>query len=670
MANQYFTGTLTPSTLVRGSSGNTYGTHHSVLGVGGFMELKTISERNALPIDNVNGIYYDTISSGQRRLGMLVYVYETQSIYQLKPPVLYSVWNGYTSLQRQTILSDNSNWNLLFTVSGDTNSSYRIYKQFTKTTHGYICGDVIGFDPTLDDFLKSTTTNAITAEPIGIISEVIDINNFNLTYSGYVTTTGMTDISGNTLTAGYIYYVSNVAGKLTKIQPQGLNEKSKPMLVTLLDGKSGIVLQYNGSVKINDGVSYGIFSGYTGNTQQFLNKAVTGGTNLGMFTGTTGIQWLKMSILTPSSGYYYNLFNNYYRDNNGIIQIGIPPYDNIPRQGYLRNVLPNMSWVWNEYTGNTNQIGWIFVDGNISQKVGLFVTGETYTGTVFTQTGWTNGGYYNNGGNLIIIASGSTTTGSSYNNQGPIYENKYNHNLQFRTLKSKNSAIAVTYDNNFIYLSGATGNVPTGATNGLSIANNNVVLGGTLNQSTYINGNNNILKYAGISAFNISAVTIQLNTQKNSLIFDTGTTFSDISVNPIGIQYAADYSATYTNRSLVDKAYVNNYYSNYGVTILSATTYYILNTDQFIGVRTAHVGGSGGVSNLFLPSIPSLGHKLTVADIDGGGALYNVNIWGSGGILILNWSSAAINTNFGSISFLYNGFNWSVTAFTSAPSYS
>jgi len=36
----------------------------------------------------------------------------------------------------------------------------------------------------------------------------------------------------------------------------------------------------------------------------------------------------------------------------------------------------------------------------------------------------------------------------------------------------------------------------------------------------------------------------------------------------------------------------------------------------------------------------------------------------------LDWNVAAINTNFGSITFLYNGTFWNVIAFTASPSYS
>jgi hypothetical protein len=92
----------------------TFGTNFSVLGIGGFMEVYNISDLdftippsttgpielsgNTIPISFLKGsgppfsydvltLTSDNISSGRRRLGMLVYVYETNQVYQ------YSITN-------------------------------------------------------------------------------------------------------------------------------------------------------------------------------------------------------------------------------------------------------------------------------------------------------------------------------------------------------------------------------------------------------------------------------------------------------------------------------------------------------------------------------------------------------------------------------------------------
>lgn len=107
MAN-YFTGTLLASPVVRGSSSDKYGTHYSVLGVGGYMEVETLTDRNSIPVDINKGLDFDGLSSGQRRLGMLVKVLKEDKIYELF--VEYSVWVSLTDQQKVDALNNNLNW--------------------------------------------------------------------------------------------------------------------------------------------------------------------------------------------------------------------------------------------------------------------------------------------------------------------------------------------------------------------------------------------------------------------------------------------------------------------------------------------------------------------------------------------------------------------------------
>lgn len=465
----YWTGTLLASPIVRGSSGDTYGTHHSVLGVGGYMEVNSIAERNALPVDTVNGIGYDGISSGQRRMGMLVYVYEEDTIYQLY--VAESTWSGLTSLGKVTALSNNSNWKVF--VSGTESSGERLTKEFEQSTHGFVVGDVIGYDGS--DFLKVNSVTAGSIEPLGIVTTIIDSNNFKLTFSGYISTAGITDYSGGTLTGGTVYYLASTpSGKLTSAAPTGMTEISKPMLVAL-SGDTGIVLQYRGIYDVTTSggtVSYSEFTGYTAATQAILDTVVTGATNIGFFTGLTGLQTLPINHLTDNSldGDYTSLYNYYYRDSNGYIRIGTPN-DGIPKRGYLRETSPAYSWIWNEYTGDTAPVGWIFVRADVSSddvygtsQVGASVAFSTpaYTGAT-----WSGGTAYNNGSNIVInTVQGSITTGDTYNVGGPIFSDKEDKKLRLRTIVSETpDALSVKYDEYFIKLSGATGGTVTDVSN-------------------------------------------------------------------------------------------------------------------------------------------------------------------------------------------------------------
>jgi hypothetical protein len=101
-----------------------------------------------------------------------------------------------------------------------------------------------------------------------------------------------------------------------------------------------------------------------------------------------------------------------------------------------------------------------------------------------------------------------------------------------------------TTDACLVSKSGGGGTI-TGATNGLSTSGMNIALGGVLTCHTSIDGNSGTynLNICNLNAFNLGFDNV-------SLITDNG--------NNGGIRYAADYSVFYTDRSLVDKAYVNS----------------------------------------------------------------------------------------------------------------
>lgn len=451
----YWAGTLLASPIVRGSSGDTYGTHHSILGVGGYMEVNSISERNALPVDTVNGLGYDEISSGQRRLGMLVYVYDNDTTYQLY--INPSTWTGLTSTGKVNALSNNNNWKIYISGS-DVSDSERIVSEFEQTTHGFVKGDVLAHDGT--EFIKINNINAATYEPLGIVNEVIDVNNFKLTLSGYISISGIQDVNSSGLTGGTLYYLSDVDGKITDVKPTGSTNVNKPILVTL-SGDTGIVLQYRW-IYDNIGIlNYDLFSGYTATTQQFLDTVVTGATNIGYFTGQTGIQTLPITHLTNSSynGDYASLFNYYYRDVNGFIRIGESSDGNL-RRGYVRTTPPARSWIWNEYTGDGAPNGWVFINADISSPDVYGFSGFTseYDTPAYTAITWNDGASYNNGSDIIISTiQGSLLTGSTFLNGGPVFSDKQDQKLRLRTLTTETpESISIKHDDYFIRLSGTT----------------------------------------------------------------------------------------------------------------------------------------------------------------------------------------------------------------------
>lgn len=93
-------------------------------------------------------------------------------------------------------------------------------------------------------------------------------------------------------------------------------------------------------------------------------------------------------------------------------------------------------------------------------------------------------------------------------------------------------------------------------------------------------------------------------------------------------------------------------YSGY----ISTGSLYTMTPDiSFVGVS-----GSTG-STVDLPSTPIQFKPYTISDIAGNASLYNIIVDGSG-YLIQGSTTALIDSNYGSITFVFNGYNWSITA--------
>lgn len=202
---------------------------------------------------------------------------------------------------------------------------------------------------------------------------------------------------------------------------------------------------------------------------------VTGATNIGYFSGTTGVQILPIDNLVNNDydGNYRSLYNYFYRGTDGNIHIGTPS-DGILKRGYVKLTVPVKSWIWNEYTGSSNLLGWILIDGNIEDQLGTFQNGVTYyNGTTtfpYTATTWTTGMAYNNASNVVVnTVTGGLTTGSTLTIGGRPFAEKNGAVLDFRTIVSETpNILGVRDDETFIYLSGITAvlsasNVGTGA---------------------------------------------------------------------------------------------------------------------------------------------------------------------------------------------------------------
>lgn len=100
-----------------------------------------------------------------------------------------------------------SRWGVIGIMIGTSTSNNT--KTITQTTHGFVVGDWVGLSGTT--YVKAVVTTA-TNHAVGVVSQVVDTNNFVLTTDGYVS-----GLSG--LTAGSRYYISTTAGAIIATAP-------------------------------------------------------------------------------------------------------------------------------------------------------------------------------------------------------------------------------------------------------------------------------------------------------------------------------------------------------------------------------------------------------------------------------------------------------------------
>lgn len=108
-----------------------------------------------------------------------------------------------------------------------------------QTAHGFSVGNILRYTGTA--YTKALADTANDAEAVGIVSSVIDANDFVLTTSGYVT-----GLSG--LTAGTVYFLSDTtAGALSTTEPSTSGHVSKPLFVAD-STTSGYFINYRGEL--------------------------------------------------------------------------------------------------------------------------------------------------------------------------------------------------------------------------------------------------------------------------------------------------------------------------------------------------------------------------------------------------------------------------------------
>jgi len=219
-----------------------FGTNFSVLSVGGYMEVFNLSDLNytinglgpieysgnSIPIDFLKGtgapwspdvltLNSDNISSGRRRLGMLVYVYEVDLVYQYRIDNYESLWSAATASTGTVVVSDFGTSVYNSSVAGQdfinawTASTIEDVSGYTHSTAVWKKYIISGAN--LSELylpLSGGTVSGNTYFTSGLTANTISATTYqNLPTDVYVT--------GGTYTNGEITFFNNTGGTFTVI---------------------------------------------------------------------------------------------------------------------------------------------------------------------------------------------------------------------------------------------------------------------------------------------------------------------------------------------------------------------------------------------------------------------------------------------------------------------
>lgn len=366
-----------------------------------------------------------------------------------------------------------------------------------------------------------------------------------------------------------------------------LNAENQPYIsVSEVNTQIPISLRYLGLTVNIDNVEYWYKDGLTDtdliekkyNTQISLSDYVTGGTNMGFYSGPSGVLRLPIDHLTNSDydGVYNSLYNNYYRDSSGYIRVGVPS-DGIAKRGFVKYGTLTKSWIWNEYVGGGDLLGWLFIDGDISTKIGTFQSSgkpQYYDGVnrfPYTVTEFTPEQIYNNGSHVAISSVlGSLTTGGTITIGARVFKDKTNNNLNFKTVVSNTPNIINVYeDESFVRISGKT--TTYGMSNSSSVGAG--IYSGTSNNNFVLkrlrgSGNTNVVDYGdSVVIHSTGGINTAYNLQSPSSICVGGipanttltgrNTFSILEQLLVPTLYP-----TLTNPSVTLRKVINNVYND------------------------------------------------------------------------------------------------------------
>jgi hypothetical protein len=125
---------------------------------------------------------------------------------------------------------------VLWSSSGGTSTNV------LQNVHGFIIGNVLRYDGAA--YVLANASSGATSDVVGIVTSVMDANNFELTSSGVIN--GLSSLSPSAS-----YFLSDtVSGSLTITEPTAIGSISKPLLIALT-ASTGLFYNWRGIANVN-----------------------------------------------------------------------------------------------------------------------------------------------------------------------------------------------------------------------------------------------------------------------------------------------------------------------------------------------------------------------------------------------------------------------------------
>lgn len=179
--------------------------------------------------------------------------------------------------------------NTQFEFAGSGSSTSSLITLITQVNHGFSVNQIVYNNAGVFTLAKADT--AADAEVIGIVSAVIDANNFDLLTNGYVSTL-------TALTPGGVYFLSDItAGALTLTEPTIPGRISKPLIIAT-SNTTAFFFNFRGKVISQDIPSPLIWTAVNVDTLMAINNGyyTTGGGTLNMTLPTVASAGLTIRI--------------------------------------------------------------------------------------------------------------------------------------------------------------------------------------------------------------------------------------------------------------------------------------------------------------------------------------------------------------------------------------